>query len=222
MSSVLTRDLLPAATVTRVLATPSHCATTLSTDRLASPLSATARTRTLSAGPSAVCIMPSMPSCADLGVTRASTRTPVLLGRQGLCAARHHTNSFARLVRTTDWMKKQIRIRTSGRDVDAAEIGQQAPDRPQHRLGQGIEPLPQRADELVVGIDHIERDQPAHHGARNDDVDIERDHVADEAEQLEHGATLEDRRSIRGVKPSRRHRQGPAHAASTLFRRQGL
>ena len=38
MSSVLMRDLPPAATVTRVLATPSHCATTLSTARLASPV----------------------------------------------------------------------------------------------------------------------------------------------------------------------------------------
>ena len=32
--------------------------------------------------------------------------------------------------------------------------------------------LPQRAHELVVGIDHVEGDQPAHDGAGDDDVDV--------------------------------------------------
>jgi hypothetical protein len=46
------------------------------------------------------------------------------------------------------------------RDVDAAEIRQKVPDRPQHRLGNAIEKFADHGDRLVARIHHMEGDQP--------------------------------------------------------------
>ena len=45
------------------------------------------------------------------------------------------------------------------REVHRPGIGQDAADRAIDRLGQGVETAPERADEVVIGVDHIERDQ---------------------------------------------------------------
>ena len=44
------------------------------------------------------------------------------------------------------------------REVDAAEIGQDIPDRPQQWLGHPIEEVLQLVDQAVAGVDHVERD----------------------------------------------------------------
>ena len=53
------------------------------------------------------------------------------------------------------------------RDIDAAEIGQEPPDRPQGRIGQLVQRAPDLINETVAGVNDVERDQPTH-DRRND------------------------------------------------------
>ena len=43
-----------------------------------------------------------------------------------------------------------------------------------------------RIDEAVLGVDHVERDQPTEHRLDNDDPDIGADQPVDESEKIEH------------------------------------
>jgi len=83
------------------------------------------------------------------------------------------------------------------RDVDAAEIGQQVPDRPQHRLGDAIEEFADLRDDRIAHIDHVEGHEPAQHGARNEDVDVELDDGVEEPEQGVHAGGFGPHRPAR-------------------------
>ena len=212
-ATVLSRDLPPADTATLVRPTPIHSAITRSTARLASPFSAAARTRTAMAPPCAVSTMPSTPSRAAFGLTRSSSRTPALLAPPRPRVGRHSMS--LQIADHHDLHEPAGENEHHRRHVDAAEVGHEAPDRPQQRLGHGIEPLPDGAHELVVGIDHVEGDQPAHHRAGDDDVDVERDQETDEVEQPCHRVTLADHELARGVmarEPRDKGRCGPGRA----------
>ena len=67
-----------------------------------------------------------------------------------------------------------------GREIDAAEIGEDLPDRPVQRLGDVIERAQEIADEVVVGVDDVEHDQPAQHH-------LDEDHHAEHAQQKDDG-----------------------------------
>src|SRR5581483_11917967 len=61
------------------------------------------------------------------------------------------------------------------RDVEPAHARQPAPDRPEDRLGNAIEKLRDRADELITGIDDVERDQPGQDCRCDQQIDVEID-----------------------------------------------
>ena len=104
-----------------------------------------ARTLIASAEPCGVSVRPSTPSRADLGVTRTSILRPAVRrlakGWPGACGG-HHTSSLAMLGSTTDLHERAQQDQHDRRDVDATEVGHPTADRPQQRLGHGIEPLP--------------------------------------------------------------------------------
>lgn len=58
-------------------------------------------------------------------------------------------------------------------DVDASEIGQDAADRPQQGLGQGVDEVPDRSHELVAKIDDVEGEQPRQDRRRDDQVGVD-------------------------------------------------
>src|SRR5829696_6183247 len=72
------------------------------------------------------------------------------------------------------------------RNIDAAQVGQEAADRSQHRLGDAIEQVDDHADDLVADVDDAERNQPAHDSAGNDDAGIDAENVVDELAHRHH------------------------------------
>src|SRR5262249_37656632 len=68
-------------------------------------------------------------------------------------------------------------------DVDPAEIRENTPNRPQQRLGDPPEKVPDRSYGAVVPVDDTESDQPAQDGLGNQQPDIDRNYRVDEAEQ---------------------------------------
>src|SRR5215475_5786580 len=72
------------------------------------------------------------------------------------------------------------------RNVDAAQIGQQAADRPQHRLGDAVEEVDHHADELVAHVDDAERHQPTQDRACDDDPRIDVEDLVDKKRQRDH------------------------------------
>src|SRR5262249_13952808 len=58
---------------------------------------------------------------------------------------------------------------------------------PQTRLRYAIEEVPDRADGGIVAIDHVECDQPRHHGRGDENIDVEPDQGMDEPEKGIHG-----------------------------------
>lgn len=63
-----------------------------------------------------------------------------------------------------------------GRNVDAAEVGQKAPDRPQRGFGDPVQEIADRADELVARIDDVEGVEPGEDRRQDDQppVDVQR------------------------------------------------
>ena len=57
--------------------------------------------------------------------------------------------------------------------IDPAQIGQEAPDRAQHRLGRPVQEVVHQVDEAGVGVDHVEGDQPAHDHIGQHDIGVE-------------------------------------------------
>src|SRR4029079_254091 len=85
--------------------------------------------------------------------------------------------------------KHQDQDEDDGRDVDAAEIRQDAADWSQRRLGYAIEHLGERIDETIGRIDHVKGNQPTQDGAGNDHPYIELDDINDEFDQRHHQET---------------------------------
>src|SRR6185312_332314 len=109
------------------------------------------------------------------------------------------------------------------RDVDAAEIGQELPDRPQDRLGGAVEEVADHRHRPAIGIDHIEGDQPAHHGGNDDDppVDVEEhdDDVDDRNQKSAHGmpgAPSRSWRTLAAALPAAQARWGALGRARAL------
>src|SRR5262245_42507446 len=185
--SRLSRAVAPATRLTSRGGTPSALATSLISAALASPSLAAARTRTLSTQrPSASCSIPSMASRPPLGVSRTASATPSCETVQGLLPSLA-TASGERPDQTREddaLDEDDDQDDDDGRDVDAAQVGQPLPDRPQHRLGDAIEEFRHHGDELVARVDHVEGDQPAHDGGRNQNIDVERQHIGNENDQI--------------------------------------
>src|SRR5437588_112914 len=59
------------------------------------------------------------------------------------------------------------------RDIEPAQIGQNAADRRQYRLGQPIERILDLSDDVVASVDDIESDKPAHDHHRHQDPEID-------------------------------------------------
>src|SRR5579871_1259634 len=76
------------------------------------------------------------------------------------------------------------------RDVDAAEIGEQIANGPERGLREAMQHLADVAHDLVIGIDHVEGDEPRKNGRRDQDPDIERDDGVNEPEKWVEHATL--------------------------------
>ena len=75
------------------------------------------------------------------------------------------------------------------RNVDAAGVGQEIADRPQERLGQGEEQVPDRADDVVADVDDAEGDQPGQDRAGDDDDLVEIEDREDEFDQRKHAVS---------------------------------
>src|SRR3546814_17900078 len=80
--------------------------------------------------------------------------------------------------------------------VDAAEIGHDTPERAVERLGDPIEHIPELADELIVGVDDVEGDQPRHHRLDDDDPPQDVEHDRQNIEQHEQKSRYTAERSM--------------------------
>ena len=76
------------------------------------------------------------------------------------------------------------------RDVDAAEVRQDAADRPQRRLGHPVEEVGDLRHDRVARVHDVEGDEPAQDRARDEQPDIERDHRVDEPQQGAHAKPI--------------------------------
>ena len=94
------------------------------------------------------------------------------------------------------------------RDVDAAEIGQQVADRPQHRLGDPVEHLADLRDDRIAHVHHVEGHEPAQDRAGDEDVDEELDDRVEEPDQGVHAgsrvSSVRPRRSAGAARGGRR------------------
>ena len=86
------------------------------------------------------------------------------------------------------------------RQVDAADRGDNRADAPQDRFGDPVEEIPDRVDEPVRSVDHVELDQPAQDDGNDQRPHIKRDDRVDELPDGEHGQAL------RGLR-RRKHRK---------------
>ena len=68
------------------------------------------------------------------------------------------------------------------RDVDGAEIGDEAADRGEGRLGQPVREIADRVDEAVARVDHVKGVEPAHHHRQDDHPHIEPEDRVDDLE----------------------------------------
>ena len=142
-SSVLKRDLPPASPARCALATPSHSATTASSAALASPFSAHRahphlQRRALGAS------RPAVDAVARRLRRQAHPQrrpSPLTAPELRTAAASHEQLASASRGMTTTRTKMQDQDEDDRRDVDAAEVRHEAPDRPQKRLGHAIEQL---------------------------------------------------------------------------------
>src|SRR5205823_12232882 len=71
------------------------------------------------------------------------------------------------------------------RDIEAAQIGHELSDRRQRRLGDPVQELGHRRDELVARVHDIEGDQPGQDGRSDQKPDVE---VKDDNDDIEDSA----------------------------------
>src|SRR5271165_3024275 len=84
-----------------------------------------------------------------------------------------------------------------GAEVDPAEVGQDAPDRPQHRLGGAIEEVADRPDDAVARVQHAERGQGLEDRGEDHDPEIDLEHFEDDVEDdRDHGGLRQRRRNL--------------------------
>ena len=81
-------------------------------------------------------------------------------------------------------------------------VGQKIADRPQQRLGQRQEQVPDRADEIVADVDDVEGDQPGQHRAGDDDELVEVEGFDDDIEDGAHQFFLSFETACRGRRRS--------------------
>jgi len=72
------------------------------------------------------------------------------------------------------------------RDVDAAEVGQDAPDRPQRRIGDAEEEGERGEDVLVAHVDHVEGREPAQKRGGDEEPDVDREDRVDQVGERVH------------------------------------
>src|SRR5438270_12119095 len=134
------------------------------------PCSAAAVTMILRATPpSASAISPTRRFAEPRGVSRTRTRTPSRAAAKGKA-------SVGEIFRHFDIEEAEQQQENDRRDVDAAEIRQEVANGSQRRLGQPVENLAELSDELVIGVDDPECDEPAHHRLRDHHPPIEIDY----------------------------------------------
>jgi phosphoribosylamine--glycine ligase len=71
-------------------------------------------------------------------------------------------------------------------NVDATEIRQQIPNRPQQRFRNPIQKLANRVNDRAARIDDVEGDQPAHHRHGDQQIDIERQQIRNKGQKFDH------------------------------------
>src|SRR3954454_1915275 len=133
--------------------------------------------------------------------------------------------------------KPQDQDQDHWRDVDSTEIRENTPDRPEHRLRNPPQKIPDRGDGAVVAVNDAESHEPAQHRLGNQQPDIDRDHRAYEVYEGIHlrgnlgGKWLVTVTSADGVRKARRtgatlDTRGAAHhsprrSAGGVIRRDG-
>src|SRR6478736_1797792 len=95
------------------------------------------------------------------------------------------------------------------RDIDAPEIWQDAPDRSQGGLGDRIEEVPDRTDNITAGIDDVESNEPAQDRRCDNQINIKLEGHQNDFEQGAHG----DLAGVRGVFMYRPLHAGTTHGA---------
>lgn len=100
-----------------------------------------------------------------------------------------------------------------GRDIEPAHTWQKIADWPQQGLGQGCAGAPDNIHKLIVPIDHIKADQPAHDHRHKDDQDIKPDDLVNKNGDNLHGGAFWSclRRHDLSGPPCARKMGRPAH-----------
>src|SRR5262249_11530439 len=73
------------------------------------------------------------------------------------------------------------------RNVDAAKVGQNTTDRPQQRLGQSVEEIPDGTHDFIAKVDHVEGQQPGHDCRSDNHVAVEIENAENQVEERVHG-----------------------------------
>src|SRR5690606_12460187 len=180
---ILRRVVWPETSATAEAATPRLLARSRVSAALAAPSSGTARTRALmTARPSASCSTPSIASRPPRGVRRtvSVSPSPVRVKAPLMPASRRPSSDDGRVDVEHDHPleEEDDEQQDDGRDVDAAEIGQDGTDGPERGLGDLVEEVPDRPHHVVARVDDVEGDQPADDGRGDQEpcVEVEHDH----------------------------------------------
>src|SRR5215467_5557373 len=149
MATCFMRDVAPDNNRTLALGTPSDLAKSSVTARLASPPSATARTRTFTTlRPFASVSIPSISSRPPRGVTRRLTLMPVGEYRQGSIRDPPPTarseHCWINVIGDHPLDEHDDQNQDDRRDVEPTEIGQDVADRGQQGLGDPVQKLRHR------------------------------------------------------------------------------
>src|SRR4051812_11659453 len=151
ISTSLRRSVAPETTEIADLATPSASASNATTAALALPFSGGAPTATFTAvPPSASGTRPSIRLRLAFGWTFSRNRIPPGTALTGLALRSSH-----RAIADLDQQPLQEAEQQNEDDrrkINATKVGQDAPDRPQGRLGQLVGHVRNHVDEAVAGV----------------------------------------------------------------------
>ena len=130
MRSVFSRAVAPWATLIMDAGTPNAEAKAAQAARLARPSSGASVTFTLSLGPSALGRSPSSPGRRDLGCTLMRTSSAPASARQNLSSAKAAAEQTELDFRQQNTCRLQQQDQHHGRDINAAQIRDEAANGP--------------------------------------------------------------------------------------------